>query len=117
MKRMTRLRKGLDFLGVLALGGSAGVLGELMLDQTYGWAFTVRPDAELFLVFQSTLLLAVAAFVGARVMQIADIVRRTPVRATRAFDGVRHTRDLAGAERVETLTLVQDTPPTFPRAA
>ena len=117
MKRMTRLRKGLDFLGVLALGGSAGVLAELMLDQTYGWAFTVRPYTELFLVFQSTLLLAVAAFVGARVMQIADIVRRTPVRATRAFERVRHARDLAGAERVETLTLVQDTPSTFPRAA
>jgi len=114
---MTRLRKGLDFVGMLALGGSAGVLGELILDQSHWWSVAVSPPAELFLIFQTALLVAVGAFVGARVLQIAEIVRSTPVRARRIAQNADNVRDLSLAERPEAVAFSPDSPPELPRAA
>lgn len=117
MMHMTRLRKGLDFVGMLSLGGSAGVLGELLLDQAHWWSVAVTPPAELFLIFQSALLLAVTAFVGARVMQIAEIVRMTPVRRERPARLADTVHELSSVSRQNTATFTTDTPPELPRAA
>lgn len=114
---MKRLRKGLDFVGMLALGGSAGVLGELLLDQAHWWSVAVTPPAELFLIFQTALLIAVSAFVGARVMQIAEIVRTTPVWVRQVPRLADNVRDLPLGERPEAVAFTTDTPPELPRAA
>jgi hypothetical protein len=117
MMHMKRLRKGLDFVGMLALCGSAGVLGELLLDQAHWWSVAVRPPAELFLIFQTALLIAVSAFVGARVLQITDIVKTTPVRVRQMPAVTDNVRDLTLADRSEVVAFTPDTPPELPRAA
>ena len=114
---MIRLRKGLDFLGMLALGGSAGVLGELLLDQSHWWSVAISPPAELFLIFQMALLLSVCAFIGARVLQIADVVRTTPVRATITPQSAENLRDIPTLEHPAAVALTPETTPELPHAA
>lgn len=105
MNNLKTLRKTLDVTGAASLAASAGILGDLMLEQVGGWGQTLSFHVELVPLFQIGIVITLAAFMGARVLQLVEVVRANPHHKRGARQRQEVQAERVSPPRTETLLL------------
>lgn len=105
MNHLKTLRKTLDITGAASLAASAGILGDLMLEQMGGWSQTLSFHVELVPFFQLGICATLIAFMGARVIQLVEVVRANPHHKWGARQSQQLMVERAPPPRAETLVL------------
>ena len=105
MKSLKTLRKTLDVTGAASLAASAGILGDLMLEKIGGWGQTLSFHVELVPFFQIGIVITLIAFMGARIIQLVEVVRANPHHRRDARQRQPVQAERASPPRAETLLL------------
>jgi len=105
MNHLKTLRKTLDITGAASLAVSAGILGDLMLEQMGGWGQTLSFHVELVPFFQLGIFATLVTFMGARVIHLVEVVRANPHHKRGARQRQLALTDHAPPPRAETLVL------------
>jgi len=105
MNHLKTLRKTLDITGAASLAVSAGILGDLMLEQMGVGGQTLSFHVELVPFFQLGIFATLITFMGARVIQLVEVVRTNPHHKRGARQKQLALTDPAPSPRAKTLML------------